>query len=625
VQYLQSKKSMNKVVVFSLLLLISNLLSAQQLIINEVSQGTGSSEYVEFVVIGTPTCITPVPSLDLRKVIIDDNNGYFAPGTGTGIAPGAIRFANIQFWQSIPQGTFIVIYNYNAGSPNTSLPADDISLIDGNCRLIIPSSSTLLEKTTLIPNTNDQSYPLNDSDWTSGGSWSPLAMSNSDDSFQVPNIPSTGVPFHSVSWGNNTSNTLVYFPGSAAGIVYSFTNTISNDWNLVSNWTSANVATGQTPGTANSAVNDSWIASMNPLCSVNPGMTLTPFILNETCINSCDGSIQTSVNNGLAPFTYSWSNGVTSSSIINSCPGTYSVTVTGANGCSVVESFTISAGSQVADAAISTAGPFTNLDPTFQIQALNSGGVWSSNCGICLTSSGIFNPQVAGIGTWEICYSLGSGSCSDLECITILVTNDCLPQITTETFIICPGDSLLANGFWETSTGQYSATYQDMNQCDSTHIVNLSFYVVSPLIEDILFCESDSVFVFNQWIYTPQTLTQVEQSANGCDFEHTINVQMESCIIEEAFIYIPNVFTPNGDLVNDTFEIVIQNGIVERGWILNRWGNIVCTFSPTQLKWNGRDERTGKSVLDGVYTYVLYFKLANTVTKLYQGFVTLIK
>ena len=614
---------MNKVRVFSLLLLISNLLSAQQLIINEVSQGTGTSEYVEFVVIGTPTCVTPVPSLDLRKVIIDDNNGYFAPGSGTGIAPGAIRFANIPFWQSIPQGTFIVIYN--AGSPNTSLPADDISLIDGNCRLIIPSSSTLLEKTTLIPNTNNQTYPLNDSDWTSGGSWSPLAMSNTNDSFQVPNIPSTGVPFHSVSWGNNTSNTIVYFPGSAAGIVYSFTNTNSNDWNLVSNWTSANVATGQTPGTANNTENDAWIASMNPLCSVNPGMTLTPFILNESCVNSCDGSIQTSVNNGVAPFTYSWSNGATSSSIINCCPGTYTVTVIGANGCSVVESFTISAGNQAADASISTAGPFTNLDPIFQIQALNSGGVWSSNCGLCLTSSGIFNPQVAGIGTWEICYLLGSGNCTDSECINILVTNDCLPQITTETSIICPGDSLFVNGFWETSTGQYAATYQDINQCDSTHVVNLSFYDVSPLIENIIFCESDSVLVFNQWIYTPQTLTQVEQTANGCDFEHTINVQTESCIIEEAFIYIPNVFTPNGDLVNDTFEIVIQNGIVEQGWILNRWGNIVYTFSPTQLKWNGRDERTGKNVFDGVYTYVLYFKPANAATKIYQGFVTLIK
>ena len=614
---------MHKVRVFILLLLITNLLRAQQLIINEVSQGTGTSEYVEFVVIGSPTCITPVPSLDLRKVIIDDNNGYFAPGSGTGIAPGAIRFANIPFWQTIPQGTFIVIYN--ATSPNTSLPADDLSMTDGNCRLIIPSSSTLLEKTTLSPTTTNQSYPLNDNDWTSGGSWSPLAMSNSDDSFQVPNIPSTGVPFHSVSWGNNTNNTLVYFAGSAAGIVFSFTNTNSNDWNLVTNWTSANVTTGQTPGMANSVLNDAWIAGMNPLCSVNPGMTLTPFILNESCVNSCDGSIQTSVNNGLAPFTYSWSNGATSSSITNSCPGTYTVTVTGANGCSVIESFTISAGSQTANATISSAGPFTNLDPIYQIQALNSGGVWSSNCGMCLSSFGLFNPQIAGVGSWEICYSLGSGNCADSQCISILVTNDCIPQIISENAIICPGDSLLVNGSWENSQGQYSATFQDINQCDSTHIVNLSFYIVSPLIENILFCEFDSVLVFNQWISTSQTLTQVEQTANGCDYEHTINVQMESCIVEEALVYIPNVFTPNGDSVNDAFEIVLQNGIVERGWIFNRWGNIVCTFSPTQLKWNGRDERTGKPVLDGVYTYVLYFKPANTVSKLYQGFVTLIK
>jgi hypothetical protein len=229
---------MNKVLILSVLLFLFQRIEAQQLIINEVSQGTGSSEYVEFVVIGTPTCVTPVPSLDLRKVIIDDNNGYFATGSGTGIAGGAVRFANISFWQSIPQGTYIVIYN--DASPNTSLPADDNTMADGNCRLVIPSSSMLLEKTTVSPTTTNQAYPP-DANWTTGGSWSPLAMSNSDDSFQVPNIPSTGVPFHSVSWGNNTNNAIVYFAGSAAGKVFSFTNTTSNDWNLVANWTSADV------------------------------------------------------------------------------------------------------------------------------------------------------------------------------------------------------------------------------------------------------------------------------------------------------------------------------------------------------------------------------------------------
>ena len=614
--------TMNKFLVLSLLLLFSKKWNAQQLIINEVSQGTGSSEYVEFVVIGTPTCVTPVPSLDLRKVIIDDNNGYFATGSGTGIAGGAVRFANIPFWQNISQGTYIVIYN--DGSPNSSLPPDDISSTDGNCRLIIPSSSTLLEKATISPNTTNQAYPP-DASWSVGGSWSPLAMSNTDDSFQVPSIPSTGVPFHSVSWGNNTSNTLVYFAGSAASKVFSFTNTTSNDWNLVANWTSADVASGQTPGMPNNAANDAWIGSMNPLCSVNPGMTVTPAILNETCVNACDGSIETTVTNGLSPYTYSWSNGAITSSISNVCPGSYTVTVTGANGCSAIETFTVSAGTAGANAAITAAGPFTNQDATQQIQALNGGGVWSSTCGTCLSSTGLFNPQTAGIGSWQVCYALGSGNCADMQCITIVVTNGCTPQTTTESLTICPGDSAFINGIWENTPGQYSAAFQDINLCDSTHIATLSLYNVNPWTENISLCEFDSVLIFNQWIYGTQTLTQVEQNANGCDYVHTVNVQMESCVIEPSVIFIPNVFTPNGDMVNDTFEIIIQNGKVERGWIFNRWGNVICTFSPTQLKWDGKDERSGMPVHDGVYTYLVYFNPADTVNELFQGFVTVVK
>ncbi|MBP5994437.1 MAG: gliding motility-associated C-terminal domain-containing protein [Crocinitomicaceae bacterium] len=613
---------MNKVLILSVLLILFHGIEAQQLIINEVSQGTGSSEYVELVVIGTPTCVTPVPSLDLRKVIIDDNNGYFAPGSGTGIAGGAVRFANIPFWQSIPQGTYIVIYN--DASPNTSLPPDDNTMADGNCRLVIPANSMLLEKTTVSPTTTNQAYPP-DANWTLGGSWSPLAMSNSDDSFQVPNIPSTGVPFHSVSWGNNSTNAIVYFAGSAAGKVFSFTNTTSNNWNLVANWTSADVATGQTPGMANNAANDAWIGSMNPLCSVNPGMMVSPTISNETCANACDGSISTNVTNGLAPYTYSWSNGATTSSLVNVCPGSYTVTVTGANGCSVIETFTISAGTQGSNAAITAAGPFTNQDAAQQIQALNGGGVWSSTCGACLSPNGMFNPQVAGIGTWPVCYVVGSGNCADTQCISIIVTNGCTPQTTTESLTICPGDSAYINGSWESAPGQYSAAFQDVNLCDSTHIANLSFFTALSFNENITLCEFDSVLVFNQWIFTAQTLTQVEQTTNGCDYVHTVNVQLEECVIEPSVIYIPNVFTPNGDLVNDTFEIIIQNGKVERGWIFNRWGNVICTFSPTQLKWDGKDEHSGLPVLDGVYTYILYFNPGDTVKELYQGFVTVLK
>jgi gliding motility-associated-like protein len=92
-----------------------------------------------------------------------------------------------------------------------------------------------------------------------------------------------------------------------------------------------------------------------------------------------------------------------------------------------------------------------------------------------------------------------------------------------------------------------------------------------------------------------------------------------------SIVKLPNVFTPNGDGENDEFMIVVKNAKTLHLTIFNRWGNVICTFSPTQLKWDGKDERTGIPVLDGVYTYLVYFNPANTVKELYQGFVTVIK
>lgn len=594
----------------------------QQLIINEISQGTGSSEYVEFVVIGSPTCTTPVPSLDLRKVIIDDNNGYFATGSGTGIASGAVRFANIPFWQSVPQGTYIVIYN--EASPNSALPPNDLSLTDGNCRLIIPASSTLLEKTIVSPTTTNAAYPP-DPDWTSGGAWNQLAMANSDDSFQVPTIPSTGIPFHSVSWGNNSNNTIIYFSGTAAGKVFSFTNNTSNNWNTQANWTSGTVGVNETPGAPNNAANDAWIATMNPQCSINPGLTLTLTASNETCVNTCDGSITSSVTNGQAPYTYLWSNGATSANLSNVCPGTYSLEITTSTGCSVTQSATVVAGQANADASIQNAGPFTVTDGPQQMIATNPGGTWTSICGSCLSASGVFNPQVAGEGTWQICYQLGSGTCADQECINVIVTSGCTPQIVTENLSICPGDSVVIFGNYESTSGTYSQVFIDVNGCDSTQVVQLSNYTANDVTENIVLCEFDSVFVFNQWIFDSQVVTQIEQTADGCSFTHTINVILENCTVEPDVIFIPNVFTANNDNLNDTFAIVVQGGIVEEGYIINRWGNIISKFSENQLTWDGTDMSSGNPVQDGVYTYIVYFKPANDVRKLYHGFVTVIR
>lgn len=62
---------------------------------------------------------------------------------------------------------------------------------------------------------------------------------------------------------------------------------------------------------------------------------------NPTCFQSCDGAIDVSPTNGVQPFTYSWSNGFTTSSISNLCAGVYTITITDAIGCDVIANTTL--------------------------------------------------------------------------------------------------------------------------------------------------------------------------------------------------------------------------------------------------------------------------------------------
>jgi hypothetical protein len=75
------------------------------------------------------------------------------------------------------------------------------------------------------------------------------------------------------------------------------------------------------------------IGSSTPNPCANFGVTLstTP----TSAQSACDGSISASVYGGTAPYTYAWNigGGMTTQNATNLCVGTYSVTVTDANGC----------------------------------------------------------------------------------------------------------------------------------------------------------------------------------------------------------------------------------------------------------------------------------------------------
>jgi gliding motility-associated-like protein len=81
----------------------------------------------------------------------------------------------------------------------------------------------------------------------------------------------------------------------------------------------------------------------------------------------------------------------------------------------------------------------------------------------------------------------------------------------------------------------------------------------------------------------------------------------------------PNVITPNGDGINDLFEIdnLPENTEVI---ILNRWGNTVFSSTNYQNNWDGKSQN-GQELTDGVYTY----KFKTQSGQINHGFVQLVR
>ncbi len=105
-----------------------------------------------------------------------------------------------------------------------------------------------------------------------------------------------------------------------------------------------------------------------------------------------------------------------------------------------------------------------------------------------------------------------------------------------------------------------------------------------------------------------------------------------SCIdIYECLDYhLPNVFTPNGDGVNDLFTPFLPYAGVESVdmVIYNRWGRKVFETTDPQINWDGCDYKTHKICSDGVFFYsceVHVRTLTGDESYSLHGSVTLIK
>lgn len=108
---------------------------------------------------------------------------------------------------------------------------------------------------------------------------------------------------------------------------------------------------------------------------------------------------------------------------------------------------------------------------------------------------------------------------------------------------------------------------------------------------------------------------------NGCSTTDSVMVY-KSCYID-----IPNVFTPNGDGLNDYFfprQLLGKAITAFEMHVFNRWGQLIFETRRTDGRgWDGT--LNGEPQSSGVYVYLIKVAFSNEQSEAYQGNVTLIR
>ena len=245
-----------------------------------------------------------------------------------------------------------------------------------------------------------------------------------------------------------------------------------------------------------------------------------------------------------------------------------------------------------------------------------------------------------------------SGTVCDSTVTLLLTVNPVIHY--TQQKIICKGDSLMVGDSCYKQAGVYTTRVSRSPLCDSIVTTTLtvdSLFAVLP--SEVTLTEGDSVqlqaeiissaiprFLWqpdlglscstcpSTWASPVQNqsyILRIENENLSCLVTDTVRVTVRSC-----GIYAPNVFTPNGDGINDLFFVYGNScvSIIQELVIYDRWGEILFRktnfpASDPAFGWDGNYRN--KSAANGVYPYKAKVALKNGRVKSYEGALTLVR
>ncbi|MND82964.1 hypothetical protein D3C80_748090 [compost metagenome] len=172
-----------------------------------------------------------------------------------------------------------------------------------------------------------------------------------------------------------------------------------------------------------------------------------------------------------------------------------------------------------------------------------------------------------------------------------------------------------------TKPGKYSVAVSDNNNCSVVENVEVVFHnkIILNLDQDLSICEYKDTpvmlyapkgFLHYYWNNKPGTdalpvtkaglYTLKVEDQNGCSATVSVNVKKEYC----KELNVPNVFTPNGDGINDLWIIPdIETLSLVKVSIFDRYGSLIFKCENKYNPWDGTFKN--KVLPPGTYYYTI--------------------
>lgn len=386
-------------------------------------------------------------------------------------------------------------------------------------------------------------------------------------------------------------------------------------------------------------------------------ITLTSSSTPSSC-TSPTGSATVNAAGGAGGFTYFWApSGGTSNTAINIAAGSYTITVTDANFCQQTATVNVPSvnGPTVVLSGVNNVSCFggTNGSAT-AVASLGTPGYtysWAPSGGTAATATGLTS------GSYTVTVVDAAG-CSTSETVTLtqpnqIVLNETITPTTCGSNtgsinLAVTGGSGVYTYSWTPSTitgstatnvggGNYSVNVLDNLGCTASgsFVVPVSGSLnvsLDPPVSNILQGESvpftTTVVPSNPlytYTWTPTTSLTCDDCANptaspmetityivtvtapdGCVGSDTAIVNVEIVCGE---YFLPNIFSPNGDGLNDEL-CLLGNCIVKLNLtIYDRWGEVVFETVDQDFCWDGTFK--GQIMNTATFVYVLDLELIN--------------